>query len=235
MAGVRRKSKRIAERLFQSRVAFLEQCASERVVSGELRSVRRRRGKKNSPQIKTKGTYAWKEENSKTCRVERVPLDCPSDQVPFLPVGQSGLFVLAPRLKERGTTRFLVYKKRGKQKIRILAEFKKCCKGTDGGSKYCEQKGCANCAVKKIDAIPGWSLHIQEEYLYKHVDTRSLVDPDGVSNWGHVAPGSKSLTPLEAAPFMLTSQIYKYKSRDQLQIDPRLRRKWREEAKKSKS
>lgn len=235
MAGVRRRSKRKERNIHEDRIAFFEQIAREHTVSGQPRDVRRKRGKKNSPQVKTKSTFAWKEENSKTCRLEMVPLDCPSNQVPFLPVGQSGLYVLAPRLKERGTTRFLVFKKRGKQKIRILDEFKKCCKGTDGGSRYCEQKGCANCAVKNMDAIPGWSLHIHEEYMYKHVDMKSLVDPDGVSNWGHVAPGSKSLTPLEAAPFMLTSQIHKYKSRDQLQIDPRLRKKWREEAKKSQS
>ena len=236
MAGVRRKSKRKEREVHENRIAFFEEYAKSRMVCGELRSVRRKRGKKNSPQIRTKSTYAWKEENSKTCRVEFVPLDCPADQVPFLPVGQSGLYVLSPRLKERGTTRFLVYKTRGKQKIRILDEFKKCCKGTDDGhNRYCGQSGCANCAVKKIDAIPGWGLLVQEEYMYKHVDVKSLVDPDGVSNFGHVSPNAKSLTPEEAAPFMLTSQMYKYKGRDQRQIDPRLRKQWREAAKKSKS
>lgn len=192
----------------------------------------RKRLKKRDPANFTRGTFAWKEGRGTASVIQQeqfLPGTGLSKSANFRPVGApGGLWEVSPRIREKAAETWSVWKTdKGKEKVLLGTGFTKCCQGQgsypNGSKAYCTATTCANCFVARLNVPKSTALQISRDPYSPN--PKNIVDTCGVDPHGKKT-GGKSLHPLDAAPWKLTSKRLFYKTKDQKQHDPKDIARW---------
>ena len=135
-----------------------------------------------------------------------VPVNFSSDQINYLPIGNSPLYDLQPIFTIKNILEYLVIKRQGRRECLAGRGFTKCCR--EGAN--CQNTRCAKC----------WALaqRVEKgvEYVVREVidgTTPKVVDPFGVDPKGR-RPKGKALDLVTRARFRLTSTQDSYKHKN---------------------